>query len=46
MMEYFDEEERQKQLVAVYAIGWPLTENMTKNIHSLRQRWMRRTSER
>lgn len=30
MMEYFDEEERREQLVAVYAIGWTLTENMTE----------------
>lgn len=30
MMEYFDEEELKEQLVSVYAIGWPLTQEMTE----------------
>ncbi len=36
MMEYFDDQKLQKQLVAVYAIGWPLTEEMTKEYPQLK----------
>lgn len=36
MMEYFDDEKLKAQLVAVYAIGWPLTEEMTKEYPQLK----------
>lgn len=36
MMEYFGEEELQEQLVAVYAIGWPLTADMTEEYPQLK----------
>lgn len=36
MMEYFDDEKLQEQLVAVYAIGWPLTEEMTREYPQLK----------
>ena len=35
MEEYFDDDELKEQLVAVYAIGWPLTEEMTREYPQL-----------
>ena len=35
MEEYFDDEDLKEQLVAVYAIGWPLTEEMTREYPQL-----------
>lgn len=36
MMEYFGDEQLSEQLVAVYAIGWPLTEEMTQKYPQLK----------
>ena len=36
MMEYFDDKELADRLVAVYAIGWPLTEDMTAKYPQLK----------
>ena len=35
-MEYFEDEELTDRLVAVYAIGWPLTEEMTAKYPQLK----------
>ena len=36
MMEYFDDDKLDDKLVAVYAIGWPLTEEMTRKYPQLK----------